>query len=179
MSDNDSLHRFVFESLGVRGEMVYLDAAWRAGVDLMTFGLTKNGAMAAEAVVLFDPEIAPGLSRRRMKGGHLLSKMRYVSAQLLACIQNGLWLELAGQANAGAARIGRCLEASDEASLAHPVEINEVFVVLGEGLDARLREAGFTYHPWPGSDGVSRLVVPWNVNDADLTRFESVVRESG
>ncbi|MEM9305408.1 MAG: beta-eliminating lyase-related protein [Pseudomonadota bacterium] len=151
------------------------DLTWRAGVDLMTLGFTKNGALAAEAVVLFDTDLVAGLSRRRMKGGHLLSKMRYVSSQLLACIEHGRWLDFAGRANAGAARLGRCLATSSEAALAHPVEINEVFVRLDDALDRRLRDAGFDYYPWPGTEGVSRLVVPWNVADEDLRAFEAVV----
>ena len=151
------------------------ELSWRAGVDLMTFGATKNGAMAAEAVVVFRPERFEGLTRRRMKGGHLLSKMRFVSAQLLAMLEQDRWLQYAGRANAGAARLAAALGASPLAGLAYPVEINEVFARLDPVLDAALRQAGFEYHPWPGTPGRYRLVVPWDVRDEDLERFESVV----
>ncbi|MDX1570525.1 MAG: beta-eliminating lyase-related protein, partial [Xanthomonadales bacterium] len=155
------------------------ELTWRAGVDLMTLGATKNGAMAAEAVVVFDPDLVAGLSRRRMKGGHLLSKMRYVSAQLLAWLDEDRWLKLATAANAGAARLAGAIDASEHARLAYPTEANEVFAFLEPQLDEALRGAGFDYYPWPGHPGLFRLVVPWNVTEASLQRFEEVLAGSG
>ena len=155
------------------------DLSWRAGVDLMTLGATKNGAMAAEAVIVFDPDLVAGLSRRRMKGGHLLSKMRYVSAQLLAWLDDDLWLELASAANGGALRLARALEASERARLAYPTEANEVFAYLDPALDEALCEAGFAYYPWPGQEGLFRMVVPWDVSEESLRRFEALLKAAG
>ena len=105
------------------------DITWRAGVDMLSFGASKNGCMAAEALVLFiRPEILETAERLRTRSGHLLSKMRYVSAQLLAYLENGLWLELAGNANRQAATFAAAVENHPGASLECPVEANEVFV---------------------------------------------------
>ena len=103
---------------------------WRAGGDVLAFGATKNGAMAAEAVIFFDPELAHEFVYRRKRGGHLLSKMRYVSAQLLAYITDDLWLVHGTHANAMAARLGAGLSEVPGARLVMPVQVNEVFVQL-------------------------------------------------
>ena len=81
------------------------DATWRAGVDVLSLGATKNGALAAEAVVVFDPALAAGLAERRKRAGHLLSKMRFLSAQLVAMLEDGRWLRHAAHANAMADRL--------------------------------------------------------------------------
>ena len=106
------------------------DVTWKAGVDAMSFGLTKNGALAAEAVVFFDAEQVADLAFRRKRGGHLLSKMRFVSAQIEAMLDGGLWLRLANHANAMAQRLGAGLAMLPGLSVADPIEANEVFARL-------------------------------------------------
>ena len=155
------------------------DATWRAGVDILSFGATKNGALAAEAVVDFRPGADSTLARRRKRGGHLWSKMRYLSAQLEACLEDGLWLRLAQRANAGAARLAAGLEALPGVALLHPVEANEVFVRAPPDVFAALRAAGFEFHPWPGADDAFRLVVPWCVEDAEVERFLACAAAAG
>lgn len=155
------------------------DATWRAGVDILSFGATKNGALAAEAVVDFRPGADSTLARRRKRGGHLWSKMRYLSAQLEACLEDGLWLRLAQRANAGAARFAAGLEALPGVALLHPVEANEVFVRAPPDVFAALRAAGFEFHPWPGADDAFRLVVPWCVEDAEVERFLACAAAAG
>lgn len=155
------------------------DATWRAGVDILSFGATKNGALAAEAVVDFRPGADSTLARRRKRGGHLWSKMRYLSAQLEACLEDGLWLRLAQRANAGAARLAAGLEALPGVALLHPVEANEVFVRAPPDVFAALRAAGFEFHPWPGADDAFRLVVPWCVEDAEIERFLACAAAAG
>lgn len=155
------------------------DATWRAGVDILSFGATKNGALAAEAVVDFRPGADSTLARRRKRGGHLWSKMRYLSAQLEACLEDGLWLRLAQRANAGAARLAAGLEALPGVALLHPVEANEVFVRAPPDVFAALRAAGFEFHPWPGADDAFRLVVPWCVEDAGIERFLACAAAAG
>ncbi len=115
---------------------------WRAGVDVMSFGATKNGAMAAEAVIFFEPDLARDMIYRRRRGGHTISKMRFVSAQLLAYVQNGLWLRNAAHANTMAGRLADGLAALPGAALVHPVEANEVFVRLPEPAIGALAGAG-------------------------------------
>ncbi|MFQ5985626.1 MAG: threonine aldolase family protein [Alphaproteobacteria bacterium] len=153
------------------------DVTWRAGVDLLSFGATKNGAMAAEAVVVFDRALAETLDYRRKRAGHLLSKMRYVSAQLEASIGGGLWLKYAAHANRLAARLAEGLAALSGASLCHPVEANEVFVTLPEPVIEGLIAEGHVFYRWedPGSTTV-RLVPSFNTREDDIEAFLAAAR---
>jgi threonine aldolase len=119
------------------------ELTWRAGVDLLSFGATKNGALMAEALLVFDPALATGLGRRRKRAGHLVSKMRFVSAQLDAYLEDDLWLRLARHANAAARSLAAGLAAIPGVEVLYPVEANEVFVRLSPVLARGLHEAGF------------------------------------
>jgi threonine aldolase len=140
------------------------DVSWRAGIRLLSFGASKNGCMAAEALLIFDddPPGAGGLRERaerlRKRSGHLLSKMRYVSAQLLAYIQDDLWLDMARHANAQAARFAEAVEAHPEAVLEYSAEANEVFVRWTGAGFRRLEEAGIQFLRWPKRDDLARFV---------------------
>jgi len=141
------------------------DVTWRAGVDVMTFGATKNGALAAEAVVFFDPTLVADFELRRKQSGHLLSKSRYVSAQLLAYVESGVWLRNARRTNELARKIG----AAGRTMLMHPVEANEVFLRLGKEHKHTLRQAGFEFYDWNSENtGEARLVVSWDQRDEDV-----------
>jgi threonine aldolase len=141
------------------------DVTWRAGVDVMTFGATKNGALAAEAVVFFDTTLVADFELRRKQSGHLLSKSRYVSAQLLAYVESGVWLRNARRTNELARKIG----AVSGTMLMHPVEANEVFLRLGKERKHTLRQAGFEFYDWNSeSTGEARLVVSWDQRDEDV-----------
>jgi threonine aldolase len=141
------------------------DLTWRAGVDVLSFGATKNGALTAEAVVFFDPSAVRDFELRRKRAGHLLSKSRYVAAQLLAYVETGLWKRNAERTNALARRIG----AAAGASLLHPVEANEVFVKLGSARRQALRTAGFEFYDWGAeAAGEARLVVSWDQPEEDV-----------
>jgi threonine aldolase len=141
------------------------DLTWRAGVDVLSFGATKNGALTAEAVVFFDPTAVRDFELRRKRAGHLLSKSRYVAAQLLAYVETGLWKRNAERTNALARRIG----AAAGASLLHPVEANEVFVKLGSARRQALRTAGFDFYDWGAeAAGEARLVVSWDQPEEDV-----------
>ena len=155
------------------------DITWRAGVDALTFGASKNGAMAAEALVVFDqPEWLPGLERRRKRAGHLLSKMRYVSAQLLAYIDDGLWLRLAEHANTQAGRFADAIEADPDAILHWAAEANEVFPAMEPDRLAALGDAGFDFHRWPGHDGLARLVFAPTTTEAEVSRLIEALRST-
>ena len=135
------------------------DVTWRAGVEMLSFGASKNGCLAAEALLIFGrPELRETCERQRKRSGHLLSKMRYVSAQLLAYIENGLWLEMAVNANGHAAAFAAAVEDHPQASLEFPVEANEVFVRwTPEGL-RNLEAKGVEFLMWPGRDDLARFV---------------------
>ena len=138
------------------------DVTWRAGVDVLSFGATKNGALAAEAVVFFNRELVRDFELRRKRAGHLLSKLRFVSAQLLAYLESGVWRRNADRANALARGIGQAAGAR----LLHPVEANEVFVELGDAHKESLRAAGFEFYDWGApASGVARLVASWDQDE--------------
>ncbi len=152
------------------------DLTWRAGVDVLSLGATKNGAMAAEAVVFFDPSLAHEFGRRRKRAAHLWSKARYLSAQLIGYLENDLWLDNARAANRAARRLADGLQALDGVALLLPVQANELFVVLPDGLIARLRDAGYVFYDWYLPAGVAarqgaspvRLVTALDMTDADV-----------
>jgi threonine aldolase len=121
------------------------EATWKAGVDVLSFGATKGGALAAEAVVFFDPKLALNMAERRKRAGHLLSKHRFLSLQFEAFLRDGCWLTLARHANAMADRLAAGL-ADAGLSPVWPVEANLVFVLLPKAVDARLRAAGARYY---------------------------------
>src|SRR5437016_5715677 len=128
-------------------------------------GATKNGALAAEAVVFFDPALVGDFELRRKRAGHLLSKSRYVAAQLLAYLETGVWRRNAGRANALAQAIARAAGAA----LLHPVEANEVFVGLGAERRRALRAAGFEFYDWGAeSAGDARFVASWDQPEGDV-----------
>ena len=157
------------------------EATWRRGVDVLSLGATKNGALAAEAVVLFDPALAAEFEFRRKRAGHLWSKMRFLSAQLLAYLTDDLWLRNARQANAMASRLAAGLAAVPGVRLVQPVEANELFVVLPEPVSARLRAASFGFYDWPApshsSGPVYRLVTSYDTQTSDVDGFLAAARE--
>lgn len=134
------------------------DLTWRAGVDVLSFGATKNGAMAAEAVVFFKPELAESFLYRRKRGGHLFSKSRFLSVQLLAMLENGLWLRLARQANARARELADGLGKLPGAKVVWPVQANEVFVQLPVAAAEAMRQRGALFHTWSEADSLYRFV---------------------
>jgi threonine aldolase len=141
------------------------DVTWRAGVDVLSFGATKNGALAAEAVVFFNRELVRDFEFRRKRGGHLVSKSRFVSAQLLAYVETGVWLRNARRANGFAQRISRAAGSA----LMQPVEANEVFLHLGDERKAQLRAAGFEFYDWgPEASGKARFVASWDQREQDV-----------
>jgi threonine aldolase len=138
------------------------DVTWRAGIDVLSFGATKNGALGAEAVVFFNLGLVRDFELRRKRAGHLLSKSRFVSAQLLAYLESGLWHRNAQRANGLARRIGHAAGKR----LLHPVEANEVFVRLGVDGKAALRSAGFEFYDWGSpASGAARLVAAWDQDE--------------
>jgi threonine aldolase len=141
------------------------DITWRSGIDVLSFGATKNGALAAEAVVFFDTALVRDFELRRKRAGHLISKSRFVSTQLLAYIETGVWKRNATRANEFARRIG----AAAGAALMYPVEANEVFLRLGDARKQSLRAAGFGFYDWASErSGEARFVVSWDQPEADV-----------
>lgn len=140
------------------------DITWRAGVDVLSFGVVKNGGLSAEAAIVFDATLAQEMAYRRKRAGQLLSKSRFQAAQLLAYIESGVWERNARRANEAAQIASRALAAY----LAYPVEANMIFARLGT-LEAHLREHGFEFHVLPS--GEARLVFSWDTPPAQVQRL--------
>ncbi len=121
------------------------ELSWKAGVDILCLGATKNGAIAAEAVILFDPKLAWEFELRRKRAGHLFSKMRFLAAQFEAMMTDDLWLSLASRANTTAAALASGLSKLSHAKLIHPVEANLMFVDLPRSIHREARNKGAAY----------------------------------
>ncbi len=155
------------------------DVTWRAGVDVLSFGATKNGGLGAEAIVCFDPAAAARLAEGRKRGGHVPSKMRFLSAQLLAYLTDGVWLRRAAHANAMAAALAADLRDIPGVALPVPVESNHVFLALPEATRAALVDVGYRLHLYERHGaGVIRLVTHWATTDAQIARFIATVRDA-
>ena len=151
-------------------------ATWRAGVDVLSFGATKNGALGAEAVLFFDLKRVADFELRRKSAGHLLSKSRYVAAQLLAYIESGLWRRNAERTNGLAQRIG----AAAAGRLLAAVEANEVFISLGEEEKRALRQAGCEFSDWGAErSGATRFVVSWDQPEEDVSALCAALTRLG
>ena len=146
------------------------DLTWRAGVDALSFGFVKNGGLNAEVLVLFDTGLADEILVRRKRAGHLLSKGRMLAAQLLAMLDNGLWLANARAANAAAQSLADA--APDR--LVYPVEANEIFLRVSADEAARLRGQGFDFYDW--GSGEIRLVTSWDQDGEAVARLAAAIR---
>ena len=153
------------------------DMTWRLGVDVLVFGATKNGALAGEIVVCFDPALADELAFRRKRAGQLFSKMRTLSAPLAAYLRDELWLDNARHANAMAARLAEGLAGVKGAQLLRQPDGNQMFLTMDPGLAGRLRAAGAEFDDWPevGPD-VVRLVTAFNTREEDVETFLSLAK---
>jgi threonine aldolase len=147
------------------------DVTWRAGVDVMSFGFVKNGGMNAEALIFFDPAKAEVVPRLRKRAGHLLSKGRYLAAQILAMLEDELWLANARGANAAAAALA---EAAGAERLVYPVEANELFVRMTAEEAARLRAQGYDFYDW--GPGEVRFVTSWDQDLQAVGKLAEAIR---
>lgn len=173
-----------FANALARLECTPAEMTWRAGVDAVAFGATKNGCLGVEAVVFFDAGLARSFEFRRKRAAHLFSKHRYLSAQMEAYLAEDLWLQCAANANAAADRLAAGLAAIPGVEIAHPVGANMVFAWLPEAVHAALQAAGAQYYLWdprPASDGclLARLVCGWNTDSAEIDAFLAAAQGVG
>ena len=145
------------------------DVTWRAGVDALSFGFVKNGGLSAEALILFRAELADEIAVRRKRAGHLLSKGRMLAAQILAMLEDGLWLDNARAANAAAQRLAEAAPGR----LAYPVEANELFLRATDEEAASLRGQGFDFYEW--GPGQLRFVTSWDSDPQSVDRLAAAL----
>jgi threonine aldolase len=158
------------------------DLTWKSGVDVMSFGATKNGAMMLEAVVFFDSGLAEEFSHRRMRAGQLISKGRYLGAQMLAYLKDDLWLENARIANGLARQLADGLLQHTNIRIPDPVQANEIFAVLPRSLCAKLMASGAKFYDRPddslaADEIMIRLVLSFATPAADVKKFLGLVKE--
>jgi len=151
------------------------EMTWQAGIDMLSFGATKNGAMMAEALIVFNTKYIKQIKRLRKRSGHLVSKMRYISAQLVRYLTDDLWLELAKHANHQAGFFYQ--NTKELIQFIHPVEANEAFCQLPIELINSLQEKGFQFHIWPGHDDVIRLVFSHATSPNDTMNLVNQIKD--
>lgn len=163
--------------------LVTLDCApaeitWKAGIDVLSFGATKNGAMAAEAVIFFNKKLGRDFGYRRKRGGHLVSKGRYIAAQMNAYLEHDLWLRNARHANEMCKRLKDGLLPIAGDQIHHPVEANAMFISLPEPVLEGLEAAGFKFYRWLDANSpLIRLVTSFNTRMEDVDAFVKTAQD--
>jgi threonine aldolase len=151
------------------------EATWKAGVDILSFGMTKNGGVMTDAIVVFSPDVAQQLAFHLRRAGQVWSKMRFASAQLIRYIEDGLWLDLAKRSNAAAARIAKELQPA--ARLLAPVEANEIFVEMPPAAMDALEKDGIRF--FRRGPRMARFVCRWDTTDAEIRALTGAIARSG
>ena len=157
-------------ALATTGENI-ADVTWRAGVDALSFGFVKNGGLSAEALILFKTELADEIAVRRKRAGHLLSKGRFLAAQILAMLDGDLWLDNARAANA----VAQTLAEAAPSRLVYAVEANEIFLKVTPQEAAQLRSQGFDFYDW--ATGEIRLVTSWDQQGEAVERLAAAIAD--
>lgn len=154
------------------------EVTWKAGVDVLSFGATKNGALAAEAVIFFNKDKSHTMPFRRKMAGHLISKMRFISAQLETMVKDGLWLKNASNANKMAQRLVNGLKSVPNAKLQYPVEANELFIELSESQIQKLESNEVLFYRWPPWEkrNVIRLVCSFNTTENEVDSLINIIK---
>ena len=154
------------------------EMTWKSGIDVLSFGATKNGCIAAEAIIFFKKDLVGNVAFLMKRAGHLLSKMRFVSAQLDAYITNDVWLKNAKHANKMGKRLSEGLNIHSDINLSYPTEANEIFATFPRNKIDNLNSEGYTINEdeWDGK--AVRLVTAWNTNDNDVDEFLGILNKT-
>ncbi len=148
------------------------EMTWKAGVDVLSFGGTKNGMAFGEAVVFFNTALAEDFEYRVKQAGQLASKMRFISAQWLGLLENDVWLKNAKNANEMATYFSQAVENIDDVHLMFPVDANEVFIKLSAHMEVELKKRGWIFHAFIG--GSNRFVFSW---DSTKKRVDELIKD--
>ena len=154
------------------------EMTWKSGIDVLSFGATKNGCIAAEAIIFFKKDLVGNVAFLMKRAGHLLSKMRFVSAQLDAYITNDVWIKNARHANKMGKRLSEGLNTHSDINLSYPTEANEIFATFPRNKIDNLNSEGYTINEdeWDGK--AVRLVTAWNTNDNDVDEFLGILNNT-
>ena len=152
------------------------EMTWKSGIDVLSFGATKNGCFAAEAIIFFKTELVGNLPFLMKRAGHLLSKMSFVSVQLDAYISNGVWLKNAKHANAMGKKLSQGLDEHKNIKLAYQTDANEVFVKMPKDIINQLNSEGYTINDDEWEGNAVRLVTAWNTDPSDIDTFLNYIK---
>jgi threonine aldolase len=153
------------------------DLTWRAGVDVLCFGMTKNGVAVGEAVVFFDRELAQEFDYRCKQGGQLASKMRFLSAPWTGMLRDGAWLRHAKHSNAMAQRLGMGLRGIPSVKISYPVDSNAVFARIPSAAEKQMHERGWKFYTGVVTPDESRLMCSWDTTPGDVDAFVADLTE--
>jgi len=153
------------------------EMTWKSGIDVLSFGATKNGCIAAEAIIFFKPELVGNLPFLMKRSGHLLSKMRFVSAQLEAYISNDIWLRNAKHANLMGKKLSEGLDANQNIELAYPTDANEVFAKFPKPIIEHLNSEGYKMNQEELDGKAVRLVAAWNTKESDVDQLLEIISQ--
>ena len=154
------------------------EMTWKSGIDVLSFGATKNGCIAAEAIIFFKPELVGNLPFLLKRSGHLLSKMRFVSAQLDAYISNEVWLRNAKHANKMGKKLSEGLSLNPNIELTYPTQANEVFAKFPRSIIEHLNSEGYKMNEDELDGKAVRLVAAWNTENSDVDRLLKIISEA-
>ena len=154
------------------------EMTWKSGVDVLTFGGTKNGCLDAEAIVFFKPDLAKKFSFLHKRSGQLLSKMRFISAQLSTYITDNLWLKNAEHANSMAKILSKALSNINGANLLYETQSNEIFVNFSNNIIDNLKKNGYSTYQDELNNNAIRLVTAWNTTQKDITKLISIIKDN-
>ena len=152
------------------------EMTWKSGIDVLSFGATKNGCFAAEAIIFFNQDLVGNLPFLMKRAGHLLSKMRFVSAQLDAYISNEVWLKNAKHANAMGKKLSEGLQLHKNIELEFPTDANEVFVKIPKNIIDQFNSHGYKINDEEWENKAVRLVTAWNTDPSDVDSFLSIIK---
>ena len=152
------------------------EMTWKSGIDVLSFGATKNGCFAAEAIIFFNKDLVGNLPFLMKRAGHLLSKMRFVSAQLDAYISNEVWLKNAKHANAMGKKLSHGLLKHKNIELAYPTDANEVFVKIPKNIIDQFNSNGYKINDEEWENKSVRLVAAWNTDPSDVDSFLNIIK---
>ena len=153
------------------------EMTWKSGIDVLSFGATKNGSIAAEAIIFFKPELVGNLPFLMKRSGHLLSKMRFVSAQLEAYISNDVWLKNAKHANKMGKKLSEGLNTNPKIELAYPTHANEVFAKFPRPIIEHLNSEGYKMNEEELDGKAVRLVAAWNTKESDVDQLLETISQ--
>ena len=154
------------------------EISWKSGIDIMSLGATKNGAMACELIVIFNPKIADDIDRRQKRAGHLWSKNRYMAAQIIKWIENDRWIKAATKANNFAKQIQDILLLNKNINIPFEVEGNMVFATIPSKLQKYLLDMKVKFNKWPKEKDLTRFVASWDTKQSEISELKKILKNS-